>query len=163
MQRTLAKSEGELAWLIYIIGQVQLHLTPNSNEQQQLVDGELTAIVLQLVPMLDSAEHGRERSGLRSNQHLHCALLFFLQQFRKVYVGDQATASSKVYAKLQERLQLPDHLAVLAVLVNKIVANLQLRAECTKVNERSLNLFCDLAGGYCSGKLLLKLEACIIC
>ena len=161
MQRTLAKSEGELAWLIYIIGQVLgSHLTPNSNaEQQQLVDGELTAIVLQLVPMLDSAEHGRERSGLRSNQHLHCALLFFLQQFRKVYVGDQATASSKVYAKLQERLQLPDHLAVLAVLVNKIVANLQLRAECTKVNERSLNLFCDLAGGYCSGKLLLKLEA----
>ena len=76
-----------------------------------------------------------------------------------MYVGDQATASSKVYAKLQERLQLPDHLAVLAVLVNKIVANLQLRAECTKVNERSLNLFCDLAGGYCSGKLLLKLEA----
>jgi len=116
-------------------------------------------MVLQLVPLVDNAEHAVERAMQESNQHLQCALLFFLQQFRKVYVGDQATASSKVYAKLQERLSLPDHLAVLAVLVNKIVANLQLRAECTKVNERSLALFSDLAGGYCSGKLLLKLDA----
>ena len=161
LQMRLSQSEGELAWLIYIIGQVLgSHLTPNSNaETQQFVDGELTSIVLQLVPMLDSAEHARERAEIPSNQHLHCAVLFFLQQFRKVYVGDQATASSKVYAKLQERLSLPDHLAVLGVLVNKIVANLQLRATCTKIIERSLSLFADLAGGYCSGKLLLKLDA----
>ena len=78
------------------------HLTPNTNaETQQLVDGELTAAVLQLVPMLDSTEHAHERATLPSNQHLHCAVLFFLQQFRKVYVGDQATASSKVYSRLQ--------------------------------------------------------------
>jgi exportin-7 len=156
----LSQSEGELAWLTYIVGQILgSHLTPNSNaETQQLVDGELTAIVLQLVPLLDNAEHAHERSALKTNQHLHCALLFFLQQFRKVYVGDQATAATKVYMKLQERLNLSDHLAILAVLVNKIVANLQLRAACTKVNERTLALFSDLAGGYCSGKMLLKLE-----
>ena len=96
----ISQSEGELAWLIYIIGQVLgSHLAPNSNaETQQMVDGELAAAVLQLVPMLDSAEHAAERASLQSNQHLHCAVLFFLQQFRKVYVGDQATASSKVYA-----------------------------------------------------------------
>ena len=85
----LAQSEGELAWLIYIIGQVLgSHLTPNSNaETQQLVDGELTALVLQLIPLLDAPETSNERANLPSNQHLHCALLFFLQQFRKVRGG----------------------------------------------------------------------------
>ena len=58
VQLRLSQSEGELAWLTYIIGQVLgSHRTPNSNaETQQLVDGELTAVVLQLVPMLDAAE-----------------------------------------------------------------------------------------------------------
>ena len=66
--------EGELAWLIYIIGQVLgSHLTPNSNaETQQLVDGELTATVLQLVPLVDTPEHARERCMQPSNQHLQC-------------------------------------------------------------------------------------------
>lgn len=157
----LAQSEGELAWLIYIIGQILgSHLTPNSNaETQQLVDGELTALVLQLVPLLDDSELAQERAGVKSNQHLQCAFLFFLQQFRKVYVGDQATASSKVYGMLQARLQLSDHLAVLVLFVNKIVANLQMRGLSHRVNEKSLALFSDLASGYCSGKLLLKLDA----
>ena len=71
------------------------HLTPNSNaETQQLVDGELTAVVLQLVPMLDSAEHARERCAIKSNQHLQCAVLFFLQQFRKVCVAIPLMSSS---------------------------------------------------------------------
>ena len=54
--------------------------------------------------------------------------------------------------------QPTDH-AGARVFVNKIIANLQLRSECTRVNEKSLALFADLAGGYCSGKLLLKLDA----
>jgi len=52
--------------------------------------------VLQLLPLLDAPEYVRERGGASSNVQLDLALLFFLQQFRKVYVGDQATSSSKV-------------------------------------------------------------------
>ena len=160
VQRTLAQCEGELAWLVYIIATVLgSHLTPNSNsETQQLVDGDLTCAVLQLLPLLDSPEYVRERSGESSNVQLDLALLFFLQQFRKVYVGDQATSSSKVYTRLHEKLGLSDHLAVLQVLVNKIVSNLKHRSEVGEVTEKTLALFSDLAGGYCSGKLLLKLE-----
>ena len=55
-----------------------------------------------------------------SNQRLELSVLFLMQQFRKVYVGDQATASSKVYTVIQEQLALSDHLAVLTVLVNKV-------------------------------------------
>ena len=97
VDRPQARCEGELAWLVYIIATVLgSHLTPNSNsETQQLVDGDLTCAVLQLLPLLDSPEYVRERSGEQSNVQLDLAVLFFLQQFRKVYVGDQATSSSK--------------------------------------------------------------------
>ena len=64
----------------------------------------------------------------------------------------------QVYVRLGERLHLTDHLAVLAVLVNKIVSNLKHRSECAEVTAKTLALFSDLAGGYCSGKLLLKLD-----
>jgi len=74
-------------------------------------------------------------------------------------VGDQATASTKVYSRLQERVNIGDHFAVLGVFVNKIVANLKMRCECRKVNDKTLALFADLASGYCSSKLLLKLDS----
>lgn len=160
VRRTLAQCEGELAWLVYIVATVLgSHLTPNSNsETQQLVDGDLTCAVLQLLPLLDNPEYVHERRLEESNVHLDLAVLFFLQQFRKVYVGEQATSSSKVYVRLGERLHLTDHLAVLSVLVNKIVSNLKHRSECAEVTEKTLALFSDLAGGYCSGKLLLKID-----
>ena len=157
----LAQCEGELAWLVYIIGTVLgSHLTPSSNsDTQQLVDAQLTCAVLQLLPLLNEAANVAERGHERPNQRLELALLFFMQQFRKVYVGDQATASSKVYALLQEQLALGDHLAVLAVLVDKVVVNLKLRCNCADITEKTLLLLADLAGGYSSGKMLLKLEA----
>mmetsp|Transcript_7505 Transcript_7505/g.12746 ORF Transcript_7505/g.12746 Transcript_7505/m.12746 type:complete len:1077 (-) Transcript_7505:234-3464(-) len=158
--KRLCECEGELAWLVYIIGTVLgSHLTPSANsDAQQMVDAELTCIVLQLLSLLDAPANVQERRPHRSNQHLELALIFFMQQFRKVYVGDQATASSKVYAVLQERLHLSDHLAVLAVLMNKIVTNLKLRSDCLRITEKTLALLADLAGGYSSGKMLLKLE-----
>jgi len=156
----LSQCEGELAWLVYIIGTVLgSHLTPSSNsEAQQLVDAELTCIVLQLLSLLDVPANVQLRREHRSNQHLELALVFFMQQFRKVYVGDQATAISKIYAVLQERLNLADHMAVLAVLMNKIVTNLKMRSDCLDITEKTLLLLADLAGGYSSGKMLLKLD-----
>jgi len=160
VEAKMSECEGMLAWLVYIIGTVLgSHLTPSSNsDAQQLVDAELTAIVLQLLSLLDQPSHVQKRWAHRSNQHLELALIFCMQQFRKVYVGDQATASSKVYAVLKERLNLADHMAVLSVLVNKIVANLKLRSEWLDITEKTLALLADLSSGYSSGKMLLKLE-----
>ncbi|KAJ1634367.1 hypothetical protein T492DRAFT_865212, partial [Pavlovales sp. CCMP2436] len=73
----------------------------------------------------------------RTNQQLELAMLYFFGQFRKVYIGDQATSSSKVYQYLAERLRLADHLAL---------------------TTKALALFSELAAGYSSGKLLLKLD-----
>ncbi len=156
----LRQCEGELAWLVYIIGTVLgSHQQPSSHsEAQQAVDAELTCTVLKLLAILDAPHTLHQRRGHRSNEHLELALALFMQQFRKVYVGDQATASSKVYMVLHERLNLPDHLAVVSVLMHKIVTNLKMRSECLDVTEKTLALLADLAGGYSSGKLLLKLE-----
>ena len=48
VRRRLSQSEGELAWLIYIIGQILgSHNTPNSNaEDQQMVGGEITVYIV---------------------------------------------------------------------------------------------------------------------
>jgi len=75
-----------------------------------------------------------------------------------VYIGDQATSSSKVYGYLAERLGLGDHLAVLTLLMQKITGHLKFRHECTELTAKTLSLFSELAAGYSSGKLLLKLD-----
>ena len=160
LQLRLAQSEGELAWLVYLIGTVLgSHLTPSCNsETHQLIDGELACVVLQLIPLIDAPETVQERRLEKSNAHLQLALVYFLQQFRKVYIGDQATASSKVYLRLAERLHLADHVAVLSVVTQKIVTNLRLRSDCLHVTQKTLALFGDLAAGFCTGKLMLKLD-----
>jgi exportin-7 len=65
----------------------------------------------------------------------------------------------QVYTRLSERMGLSDHLMVLNFTVSKIATNLKCFAECEEVVEMTLNLFQDLASGYMSGKLLLKLDA----
>lgn len=45
------------------------------------------------------------------------------------------------------------------VLCSKIATNLKVFGSCEGVVEQTLTLFQDLAAGYMSGKLLLKLEA----
>eukprot|EP00966_Prymnesium_polylepis_P208080 4819954-Prymnesium_polylepis.1 len=73
------------------------HVAPIANsESQQMVDGDLTTAVLQLLQLTDSPQYVALRRDHRSSQYLNLAILFFMQQFRKVYVGDQATSSSKV-------------------------------------------------------------------
>ena len=84
-------------------------------------------------------------------------MLNFFGNFRKVYVGEQAMHSSKVYVQLSERMGLHDHLMVMNLTVTKITKNLKSFAQCHKVVEASLNLLQDLAVGFMSGKLLLRL------
>ncbi|KAM0891884.1 hypothetical protein ACQ4PT_026106 [Festuca glaucescens] len=94
-----------------------------------------------------------------SKQRLDRAILIFVQNFRRSYVGDQAMHASKLYARLSELLGLTDHLVLLNVIVGKIATNLKCYAECEDVIDHTLALFQDLASGYMTGKLLLKLES----
>ncbi|CAL8462392.1 g1925 [Coccomyxa elongata] len=156
---SVALLEGQLTWLTHIIGAIlRGRLNQSSIDTQETIDGDLAVRVFGLLRMVDSGFH-QSRYGERSRQRLDIAILSFFQSFRKVYVGEQVMHSSKVYVRLSERLGLSDHLLVLNVMLSKIATNLKVYGSCDEVITLTLGLFQDLAAGYMSGKLLLKLDA----
>ncbi|XP_063086841.1 ran-binding protein 17 isoform X6 [Cavia porcellus] len=86
----LAIQEGRLAWLVYLVGTVVGgRLTYTSTDEHDVMDGELSCRVFQLISLMDT--------GLPqcSNEKIELAILWFLDQFRKTYVGDQLQRTSK--------------------------------------------------------------------
>ncbi|RRT56111.1 hypothetical protein B296_00048072 [Ensete ventricosum] len=65
----------------------------------------------------------------------------------------------QLYSRLSELLGLHDHLVLLNFIVGKIATNLKHYPQCEDVIEHSLSLFLELASGYMTGKLLLKLDS----
>ncbi|XP_020961525.1 exportin-7-B isoform X5 [Arachis ipaensis] len=156
----LAVIEDKLAWIVHIIAAILKikQSTGCSVESQEVFDAEISARVLQLINVTDSGVHS-QRYGEVSKQRLDRAILTFFQHFRKSYVGDQAMHSSKqLYARLSELLGLHDHLLMLNVIIGKIATNLKCYTESEEVIDQTLSLFLDLASGYMTGKLLLKLD-----
>lgn len=151
--------EGQLAWLVHIIASIIKFKpsTSSSSEPQEIIDAELAARVFQLLQITDTGSHVQRYSQI-SKQRLDRAILTFFQHFRKSYVGDQAMHSSKLYSRLSELLGLQDHLMVLNVIVGKIATNLKCYTQSEDVIEHTLALFLELASGYMTGKLLLKLD-----
>uniref|UniRef100_A0A0R0K1H7 Importin N-terminal domain-containing protein n=1 Tax=Glycine max TaxID=3847 RepID=A0A0R0K1H7_SOYBN len=152
--------EDKLAWIVHIIAAILKikQCTGCSVESQEVLDAELSARVLQLINVTDSGIHS-QRYGEISKQRLDRAILTFFQHFRKSYVGDQAIHSSKqLYSRLSELLGLHDHLLLLNVIIGKIVTNLKCYTESEEVIDHALSLFLELASGYMTGKLLLKLD-----
>ncbi|XP_042320748.1 ran-binding protein 17 isoform X3 [Sceloporus undulatus] len=82
--------EGRLAWLVYLVGTVVGgRLTYTSTDEHDAMDGELSCRVFQLISLMDAQ---LQRS---SNEKVELAVLWFLDQFRKTYVGDQLQRTSK--------------------------------------------------------------------
>ncbi|XP_057807952.1 uncharacterized protein LOC131022474 isoform X1 [Salvia miltiorrhiza] len=156
----LSVVEAKLAWIVHIIAAI-LKIKQSvgcSAESQEVIDAELAARVLRLVNVADSGLHNQRYSEL-SKQRLDRAILTFFQNFRKSYVGDQAMHSSKqLYARLSELIGLNDHLLLLDFFVRKIATNLKCYTESEEVIDQTLSLFLELASGYMTGKLLLKLD-----
>lgn len=105
------------------------------------------------------------------SEGLELAYLYFLEQFRKVYIGEHAKqiVQQQVSERLATVLGLEDENAVLGLLINKIGNNLQQRYGLESVVKKTLALFHELAAGInivhtsdrsphliVSGRLLLK-------
>ncbi|XP_031210462.1 ran-binding protein 17 isoform X7 [Mastomys coucha] len=87
----MAIQEGRLAWLIYLVGTVVGgRLTYTSTDEHDAMDGELSCRVFQLISLMDT------RLPRRTNEKIELAVLWFLDQFRKTYVGDQLQRTSKM-------------------------------------------------------------------
>lgn len=151
--------ESQLAWLVHIIGAIIKGRMNNSGtDTHETIDGDMAARVFALSSVSDTGAH-TNRHGMRSRQKLDLALIDFYQNFRRVYIGEQVVQSSRVYAKLREQCGVANHLGVMSSMLSKIATNLKVYGGCDEVIDATLTLFADLAAGYMSGKLMLKLDA----
>ncbi|MCD7446845.1 hypothetical protein HAX54_017907 [Datura stramonium] len=158
--QVLTVVETKFAWLVHIIAAIvkTKQLSGYSGESQEILDAELSARVLRLINVTDSGLRS-QRYAETSKQRLDLAILVFFQNFRKSYVGDQAIHSSKqLYAKLAELLGLQDHMFILNFIVGKIATNLKFYGESEEVICQTLNLMLEMASGYMTAKLLVKLD-----
>ncbi|OIT33527.1 hypothetical protein A4A49_14946 [Nicotiana attenuata] len=158
--QVLTVVETKFAWIVHIIAAIvkTKQLSGYSGESQEILDAELSARVLRLINVTDSGLRS-QRYAETSKQRLDLAILVFFQNFRKSYVGDQAIHSSKqLYAKLAELLGLHDHMLILNVIVGKIATNLKFYGESEEVISQTLNLMLEMASGYMTAKLLVKLD-----
>ncbi|XP_061312398.1 ran-binding protein 17 isoform X1 [Pezoporus flaviventris] len=146
--------EGCLAWLVYFVGAfVGGRLTYTSTEEHDAMDGELSCRVFQLISLMDA------QLPQSSNEKVELAVLWFLDQFRKTYVGDQLQHNSKVYARMSEVLGITDDNHVLETFMTKVVTNLKYWGRCEPVISRTLQFLNDLSVGYSLLKKLVKIEA----
>ena len=77
--------EGQLTWLVYIVGAViRGRLSSSSAESQETIDGDLAARVFGLLQLVDAGYHV-SRYGEHTRQRLDIAMLAFFQNFRKVH------------------------------------------------------------------------------
>ncbi|XP_071044353.1 exportin-7 isoform X2 [Parasteatoda tepidariorum] len=148
-----AVQEGQLTWLVYIIAAaIGGRVSFSTADEYDAMDGELICRVLQLMNLTDN------RISQGGCEKLELATIYFFQQFRKIYVGDQVQRTSKVYKRLSEVLGVSDESMVLSVFVRKILTNLKFWSRSEQIINRTLQLLSDLSVGYTSVRKLVKLE-----
>lgn len=155
----LVIKEGQLTWLVYIIGAViggRMTLTTSNTEEHDMYDGELVVRVLQLMTYINSRLE--QTSGHLACEKLELAVLNFFEQFRKIFVGDQVQKSSKVYKRMSELLGIQDETMWLNLVAGKIITNLKYWTSSERVITKTLALLNDLSFGYSSVRKLMKLD-----
>jgi exportin-7 len=162
--------EKKMTWLVYMMGAlVGGHASAKTNRADtagaptHVVNGELAGRVFRLVDLTDQQT--------TFSEELELSYMYFLEQFRKVYIGEHAkqVVQQQVSERLATVLGLEDENAVLGLLIKKIGKNLQSRFTLEPVLKKTLSLFHDLAAGInivhtadrsphliVSGRLLLK-------
>eukprot|EP00978_Attheya_sp_CCMP212_P036794 scaffold169478_cov55-Attheya_sp.AAC.2 len=180
----LAIVEGQLTWLTYMVGTIvggHSWSGAQMGDGEEAIDASLSRRALQLAQGVDYRLTSSNGAG-RSDPKLELAILFYFQNFRRVYMfmWDQVSGSGtvgtsvvsmmaskldstpstkqKVYQRMFEHLGMGDHTAVANLIVTKIGNNLKYWPEEQEIVAKTLELLLDMAGGYSSSKLLLTLE-----
>jgi exportin-7 len=189
MQQRMAIVEGQLIWLTYLVGTIvggHSWSSAHMGEGEETIDASLSRRALQLAQGVDYRLTSSNGVG-RSDPRLELALLYYFQNFRRVYMfmWDQVSGSSsgsatggsvsivamnvakldsapstkqKVYQRMFDHLQMGDHTAVANLIVTKMGNDLKFWPEEQEIVGKTLELLHDMAGGYSSSKLLLTLE-----
>lgn len=146
-------SEGCLAWLVFVVGSVVGgRVAFASTEKHDELDGELVCRVLKIISETDF------RLPQQMFPKLELSYLAFLEQFKKIYIGDQVQKTSRVYKCLSEVLGINDETMMLSVVIRKIITNIKFWSYSEPVMHKSLQLLNDLSIGYSSLRKIVKLE-----
>lgn len=131
------KLELQFTWCVYVIGAALVGRTPyQSTDEHDMIDAELTCKVLQLIHVVKSkagdvrilpsdignpllTSYGQQKAP---SPILASSFLFFFQQFRKTYIGDQANRASKFYTKLGTLSGLSEQVHILNLIVENMYA-----------------------------------------
>mmetsp|Transcript_11656 Transcript_11656/g.18039 ORF Transcript_11656/g.18039 Transcript_11656/m.18039 type:complete len:1117 (+) Transcript_11656:131-3481(+) len=185
VQNRVAIVEGQLTWLTYIVGTIvggHSWSAAHMGDGEETIDASLSRRTLQLAQGIDFRLTSSNGAG-RADPQLECAMLYYFQNFRRVYMfmWDQVSGSSgslggsvvgmmaakldsapstkqKVYQRMFEHLGMGDHTAVANLIVTKMGNNLKYWPDENDIIGKTLELLHDMAGGYSSSKLLLTLE-----
>jgi exportin-7 len=187
-QQSMAIVEGQLTWLTYMVGAIvggHSWSSAHMGEGEEAIDASLSRRALQLAQGMDFRLTSTNGIG-RADPQLEQALLFYFQNFRRVYMfmWDQMSANNssptpgdalsvgmivakldsgpskkqKVYQRMFDHLGMGDHTTVANIIVTKMGNNLKYWPEEQEIVGKTLENFHDMAGGYSSSKLLLTLE-----
>jgi exportin-7 len=117
----LTVKEGQLTWLVYIIGAViggRASYNVGNTEEYDMFDGELVVRVLQLMTFMNT--HLEQSNGRVCCEKIDLAMLNFFEQFRKIFIGEQMQKCSKVYKRMSEMLSIHDETIWLDVVTRKM-------------------------------------------
>jgi exportin-7 len=158
-----AEIEIQLTWLAFMFGAVigKRYVSSSSAEDAEIIDANLSARVFRLIPLVtervQSTPNAFEDESL---QFFEYSIMYFMKHFKRVYLGDTMVTHSKIYTRISELLpQLQDQLQILNVFINKIATNLKIWAKNENIVKQTLALFDDIATGYSSAKLAVKLDS----
>lgn len=106
--------EGQLTWLIYIIGSaIAGRMSSNGNDDHDMMDGDLIIRVLQLMTLTDSrlTQNGCEK--------LELSIICFMEQVRKIYICEHTT-KLKIFKRLSDVLGVTDEATLLSIISRKM-------------------------------------------
>lgn len=177
--------EGQLTWMMYIIGAIIGGLSWNTgpaHEGEEKLDAEIARRAFQLAQLnTEWLKHTQGRD--KCDSRLELAILFFFQHFRKVYMVDgqgssvtslhaslligggapyeqnanRTSMKQKATAEMFEAMGLGAQPQMVEFMVTKIVNNLKYWADAEEVLSGTLALFLEVSSGG-SGKTLLNLD-----
>eukprot|EP00761_Pharyngomonas_kirbyi_P013683 gb/GECH01013712.1/.p1 GENE.gb/GECH01013712.1/~~gb/GECH01013712.1/.p1 ORF type:complete len:1061 (+),score=152.47 gb/GECH01013712.1/:1-3183(+) len=154
--------ESQLAWLLYLSGAVigaRPHST-SSSDANDAIDGEITGRIFQVLTLLEKRiENNPELMEGETLQRLESSVIYFLQHFKRVYVGESASTTKELYAHLENLFGISDNLQTLNLMVQKVGMNLKMWGKSPRIIQETLDFFFDLSSGFSSAKLMLKLDS----
>nr|VZI15407.1 unnamed protein product [Spirometra erinaceieuropaei] len=169
--QTVRVEENRLAWLVYLIGSlIGSRTTLSTSVDSDQLDGELVSRVLKLMRLLDmrlmviaSSPCGQDVATTLCTMsagasRLELAIISFLENFRRTYVGENINRVSKIYQSLSSSVGVSDEIMMLRVFTAKILSNLRYWSAQDVVLQPTLALFGELASSYSAMRKLLRLD-----